>query len=133
MISEYDKQAYDFLKECNARISFELTARERNRDWGDGLYHNHYKVTITTLRGTMEDEFWDSAANTEKGKSPSAYDFLACMDPYIPDTFEEFCAEFGYDEDSRRAENIFRACQKEIADLHRVFTEDQLEKLAEIN
>lgn len=64
---------------------------------------------------------------------PSAYDVLASMSGYYPETFEDFCSEFGYDEDSIKAKETFEAVQKEELGLRRIFTTDQLEKLAEIN
>lgn len=36
------------------------------------------------------------------------------------DSFEDFAAEYGYDEDSRKAEAIYRACQKIRSDLRRL-------------
>lgn len=39
-------------------------------------------------------------------------------------TFEDFCGEFGYDTDSRKAEQIFRACQDTCAKLSAFFGAD---------
>lgn len=64
---------------------------------------------------------------------PKEYDILACLTKYDPGTFEDFCFEYGYDTDSRRAEIIYFLCQKEYKDLSRIFTAEQLEQLAEIN
>ena len=50
-----------------------------------------------------------------------------------PEDFESFCDEFGYDDDSRSAEQIWRACVKEYKQLTRIFTEKQMEELCEIN
>lgn len=64
---------------------------------------------------------------------PSAYDVLACLIKYDPGTFEEFCCEFGYNEDSRTAERIYVAVIKEYKQLERIFTAEQIEELREIN
>lgn len=64
---------------------------------------------------------------------PTAYDVLACLTKYDPGTFEDFCSEFGYDEDSRTAERIYYAVQKEYTQLARIFTAEQLEEMQEIN
>lgn len=64
---------------------------------------------------------------------PNAYDVLACITKYDPGTFENFCSEFGYDEDSRTAERIYFAVQKEYSQLARIFTPEQLEEMQEIN
>lgn len=63
---------------------------------------------------------------------PSEYDVLACLEKYDVGTFEDFCSEFGYDEDSRTAERIYIAVIKEYKDLTRIFTEEQMEELSEI-
>ena len=43
---------------------------------------------------------------------PSAMDILYCimLDNPRDESFENWCADLGYDEDSRRAERIYRAC-----------------------
>lgn len=64
---------------------------------------------------------------------PTAYDVLACMTKYDPGTFENFCSDLGYDEDSRTAEKIYIAVQKEYAQLAKIFTPEQLEEMQEIN
>ena len=63
---------------------------------------------------------------------PSEYNVLACLEKYDVGTFEDFCSEFGYDEDSRTAERIYIAVIKEYKDLTRIFTEKQMEELSEI-
>ena len=63
---------------------------------------------------------------------PNAYDILACLQKYDVGTFEDFCSEFGYDEDSMTAERIYIAVIKEYKDLTRIFTEEQMEELCEI-
>lgn len=65
--------------------------------------------------------------------TPNAYDVLACMTKYDPGTFEDFCCEYGYNEDSRTAEKIYFAVQKEYTQLARIFTPEQMEELQEIN
>lgn len=59
------------------------------------------------------------------------YSILCCihMDYYTPDTFEEFCSEFGYDEDSRKAEKTYLSCLKQSKKLKTVFSEDCIDYL----
>ena len=63
---------------------------------------------------------------------PNEYDVLACLEKYDPGTFEDFCSEFGYDEDSKTAERIYIAVIKQYKDLTKIFTEEQMEELSEI-
>jgi hypothetical protein len=49
-----------------------------------------------------------------------------------PETFEDFCDNFGYDTDSRKAEKVYRAVVREFEGMSRLFTEEELEQLQEI-
>lgn len=64
---------------------------------------------------------------------PTAYDVLTCLQRYDPGTFEEFCSEFGYDEDSKTADKIYIAVIREYKQLERIFTPEQMKELQEIN
>lgn len=47
-------------------------------------------------------------------------------------TFEEFCSEFDYNEDSIIAMKAYIGVIKEYKDLTRIFTEEQMEELQQI-
>jgi hypothetical protein len=66
------------------------------------------------------------------GNPPTEYDVLTCLTKYDPETFENFCSEFGYDEDSRKAEKTYKAVVKEWEKVSRFFTSEELEILQEI-
>ena len=68
-----------------------------------------------------------------KGEEPSLYDVLACLTTYDPGTFKDFCSEFGYDTDSRKAEKIYNAVEGEWLKVQSLFNDDELEILREIN
>lgn len=63
---------------------------------------------------------------------PTEYDILACVEKYGYDSFSDFCSEFGYSTDSISARETFLACGEEYTGLRRIFTEEQMEKLREI-
>ena len=65
-------------------------------------------------------------------KAPTAYSILSCLTKYDPRTFENFCSEYGYDEDSRAAEKTYQAVCKEWADVCKIWSDDEIEKLSEI-
>ncbi len=46
--------------------------------------------------------------------------------------FEDFCDNFGYDQDSIKALEIYKACQKNAKQLNNMFTQKQLEELREL-
>ena len=78
--------------------------------------------------------FWDSFNAMQKGESLRPYDVLASIrdDITCPDTFEDFCGEYGYDTDSRKALQIFRRVDRFAQRLRAFFTADEQEALAEI-
>lgn len=67
-----------------------------------------------------------------KGTPPTAYDVLACLEKYGYEDFEDFCATYGYDTDSRRAEKIFKAVQKEYDNVCKLWSDEEIEQLREI-
>ena len=72
--------------------------------------------------------------NHKKAKAKlTCYDVLACLTYYDPGSFQNFCDEYGYSNDSIRALKTYLAVQDEWENLRRIFTSEQLEELAEIN
>lgn len=84
---------------------------------------------FATNRDTGEKKL---IAEVRKAIEPSAYDILAALHPISSDTFEDFCAEFGYDTDSRRAEITYRACVEQDNHMRKLYTHDELDALQEI-
>lgn len=169
-MNEYVKQATEFLQKAHAEMKIEYVGLAINKEWKEKEKRCLYEITLTSPRGSMTFNFWDSIRNTEiktmtleayaekrhrvafssltqaekmqaskelaakkKAAVPSVYDVLACLTKCDPGTFENFCSDFGYDEDSRTAERIYFAVQKEYTQLTKLFTPEQMEELAEIN
>lgn len=65
-------------------------------------------------------------------KAPDEYSVLACLTKYDPGSFPDFCGEFGYDEDSRKAERIYNAVCDEYKNVAMLFNDNELELLQEI-
>ncbi len=169
-MSEYIKQATEFLQKANAEMKINFVGLAINKEWKENEKRCLYEITLASPRGSMVFDFWDSIRNAEikemtleayaekryrvpfsdltqaekmqanrelaakkKAAVPSVYDVLACLTKCDPGTFEDFCSEYGYDEDSRTAERVYFAVQKEYAQLARLFTSEQMEELADIN
>ena len=100
----------------------------KNDDPTESVYK---PISDTELKKEWQKESWGEHSQyskllIEKKKAFKAgllYSILTCirMDYATPDTFEEFCMEFGYDEDSRKAEKVFGLCKIKAAKLHKVF------------
>lgn len=68
-----------------------------------------------------------------KGAAPTVDEVLYCLasDAHgVKDnSFEEWCREYGYDDDSRKALRIFEACEETAQELERLFGTDLLNEL----
>ncbi|HSA77207.1 MAG TPA: hypothetical protein VLE02_06665 [Nitrosarchaeum sp.] len=94
---------------------------------------NIYHVYVTYNKKTISFKFGDSIHNTQMGIELDNESVLSTIvsDYYCPDNFSEFCSEYGYDEDSRKAEKTFRLCKLQSSKLHELFEDADIEKLNE--
>ena len=69
---------------------------------------------------------------SKQEKAPSAYTIITCLTKHDPGTFQDFCDNFGYDTDSRKAETTYHAVMKGYSDLSKIFSMEELEEMAEI-
>jgi hypothetical protein len=65
-------------------------------------------------------------------KTPSLYDILSCLTSYDPGSFSDFCDDYGYDTDSRKAHKLWEAVHEEYSNVSRIFA-GHMDELAEIN
>lgn len=106
------------------------TWEEKRKEGEPEPYRPHWRVTLSANGRAYTFDYFDSIKNgmeAPQPPAPSAYDILTCLTKYDPGTFGEFCAMFGYDTDSRRAESTWVAVCDEWRNLVRVFGEDALD------
>lgn len=149
-MNEYHEQAEKFLADNG--IKFRATLSDSKppawvNEAEDGKHGHHYRVTLS--RGEIPAwkaanqcqlnrlvfDFWGSIADAEAGKTDiHAYDVLACVsgDLSCPDTFKDFCGDYGYDTDSIKAKQMFTRCSNFAKRLRAFFTEQEQEQLQEI-
>lgn len=88
-----------------------------------------YKVTLKFQGRQISSPFFMGPAHTSE---PTAADVLYCLcsDARAGEqTFGEFCSDMGYDEDSRKAEQTWKACVS-IAPRLRRFLRDSFDEVA---
>jgi hypothetical protein len=160
--TEYDIQASDFLKATQTKITkryvghtkrlgdtrtaeFEVTIEPTGRrpwtfQFNDSIVNSYEVVDSRTHCGGFRR--WrpfnsvPTRFHMEKREShttPSDYSILACLSVCYADCLQDFCDEYGYDTDSVKARDMWLAVQDETAALRRMFTEEELEQLQEIN
>lgn len=145
-MSKYTEQADQFCEKHGVKIEWQLkyTALDDSLRHAriNGYYYPLYRdvsyVTIERKGETETFEFTNSVyvSNPKiKGqyKRPKGdnYSILACLQKSDPGTLEEFCSEFGYDTDSRKALEIYLAVQQEFKKVNRLF-HDVMDELQEI-
>lgn len=104
------------------------------------INHDGYSDGITVRKARREGarlafDFWGSVNDANNGEDPTAYDVLACIssDAYCPESFGDFCSEYGYEEDSRKAFQTFNRADRFAKRIRAFFSESELAALSEIN
>ena len=129
-MDDYEKQAEDFLNETGTKLSFKRMTEPRKDGFSCGGYD--YKVTIKRNDRSWTFAFSDSKNNIEKNINPTAYDVLACLQKYDVGSFEDFCDDFEYNNDSIKALKTYKAVKKEYNHVYNIFG-DVMDELEEIN
>jgi hypothetical protein len=128
-MTNYEKQAVKFAQKHGVKLFF----------IGDPQYKKHFAddkecryVFKCRLSRAGKSYTFDFGQSIQSGaEKPSIYDILTCLQKYDVGDFENFCSEFGYDTDSRKAEGIYKAVCKEFEAVERLFS-DVIEELQEI-
>lgn len=174
-LTDYDKQAIDFLHKCNVQFKAEFIKHAKHFA-DDKEPRDIYKLTLTRDKRAVSFEFGQSTAksgfyytigvqksilprelmgkrglgtyiktklnwsflNNDKSDKihypeiPSEYDLLATLQKYEVGTLEDFCDEFGYDINSKKAEKIYEAVCDEYAKVCMIFNDEEMSELQEI-
>ena len=125
---EYGAQARNFAERNGVKL---YVIRE---DYGyyfpdDDRQRSIYEMKLTRNGKSYKFTFGQSIADT--GKFPTYYDVLATLTKSDPYSFEDFCADYGYDEYSRKAYQTYKAVKKEYEAVERLFG-DVMPELEEI-
>ena len=120
---------FDFSQSCHDSFSKTEVAGYRRKPLDPkDFYYLAIKETLETGDAKHSFPFILHYERTP----PSDYSILACLTTYDPGTFEDFCGDFEYDTDSRKAERTYFAVQKEYQNLRSMFSESELVLMAEI-
>ena len=148
--AEFLKNDYHFKDDKDKRDIYKITLKRGNRKYsfkfGQSIMNSQYyqdkaiKERTYTLNGgcrtgnykILDIESYKPYLNLIKGKEPKLYDILTCLQKYEVGTFEDFCDEFGYDNDSISAKKTYKAVSKEYDKMCTLFNNDELEVLTYI-
>ncbi len=144
--AEFLKNGLYFDGDKEPRDIYTITLKRGNREFkfkfGNSL-NNSVKYKAYTPEGikTTNDQNeakkfkakYHEVVRNKKFKEPSAYDVLASLTKYEVDSFKDFCDNYGYEEDSRKAEKIYNAVVEEWNNIKMLYSDLEIEKLQEIN
>ena len=138
-----------FQDEEEKRDIYEITLNRGNRSYlftfGQSIQNSRRYVDKQTkqeyfcdgkslnYKTQVSEKYLKNYCKEKPGKYPKQYDVLSCLEKCDPDTFENFCSDFGLDSDSRKAEKLFLACKNQYDNLCKLFSDDEMNELQEIN
>lgn len=144
---EDDKEERDIYK-----VTISKGGRSMSFDFGQSINASGKYIIVDSNNGYLRGQKIANDAGLKKAKSayvgsgfykfyqenksysvPSAYDVLACLQKYEVGNFENFCQDFGYDTDSRKAEKVYKAVLDEYKNLCTLFDVEEMQQLQEIN
>jgi hypothetical protein len=126
--SEYEQQANSIAEKHGIVLS--VLDKEFKKYFTDDK-EERWVFDLKLIRNKKSYTFTFGQSLNAGSKSPNMYDVLSCLTKYDPGTFEDFCSEYGYEEDSRSAEKTYKAVCKEWKSVENLFS-DILEELQEI-
>lgn len=119
----------DFIEQH--AITADVVAADTNPHMDDDrLPMDHWRVTLRRPRSKMTVYF--SMGRGHNGKEPTVGAVLDCLasdSSNIGDSFEDWCADYGYDTDSRKALRTFNMCRRQAERLRKFLGTDAYEAL----
>jgi hypothetical protein len=125
----YQKQAQDFATKYGVKLFI------NNVNYGKHFQDDkerRYIFNCTIKRNGKQYTFNFGQSIAQGDEEPTMYDILTCLEKYESVDFEDFCSNYGYDNDSIKALNTYKAVSREYKAVHRLFG-DIMEELQEIN
>lgn len=129
---DYNEEMKKILKQ-NDIIVRKIFITQSFPKWDKENLHNQYKIILTRKNKQIQFDYWQSYYNTLYNKKPTTYDVIACLEWYPIYDFDDFCCNFGYDNDSISAFEIYKECQKQQKELFEIIPEKEIrEQIQEI-
>ena len=132
MDNEYNERAELFLKKTETTFKAEFVGNKPHFI-GEKINRDVYKITLKRGERKCVFEFGQSINNTGK---PTPYDVLACLTKKDVGTFEDFCADFGYDTnydtDSINAKKEYDAVINEWNNVKMLWSDKEIVELQQI-
>lgn len=152
IISEFLKNDYYFKNDTNKRDIYLVTITRGRRsfsfNFGQSVIDSQYyqdKIPERTYSLCGKSRTGNYSINDlnkyqsggqqltlKKGKTPTEYAILACFTKSDPGSLEDFCSDFGYNADSKTADEIYEAVKQEWKNVQTIWTDEEISELQEI-
>lgn len=153
-IVKFKEHGFHFDDDKDTRDIYTITIKRNSReytfDYGQSINDSGFYVMVGKRRTDIDRYYLDSKNlfsvakkvnwdfnrkfdKIHKPIAPNAYSVLACMTKYDPGDFKNFCDDYGYDTDSKKAEKVYDAVFDEWLNMQRIFSNEELEAMSEIS
>lgn len=124
----YQQQANEFATKNGIKLKINFS--KYGKHFADDKESRYiFNCTLSRNRKKYTFNFGQSIATGNE--APTMYDLLTCLEKYENANFEDFCSNYGYDNDSIKALKTYKAVSKEYKNVFRLFG-DIMEELQEI-
>jgi len=123
------KYTFNFGQSINASGEWDGHKHLCMNRYGKTKFTNSEALSSSKMNERTSGDIWKN----KNFSKPRMYDILACLQKYDVGTFEDFCGEFGYNTDSRKAEKIYNAVCEEYKQIAMLFNDEEIELLQMIN
>lgn len=135
---EKSRQEYYIFQHFHMEYSTRYLGRQKRDGWECFAYTITLKSIIHPNPATFTNNFYTGIGHalkeTQQPYAPLPFSVLSSI--YLDDpkgaTFDDWCAEFGYDTDSRKALSMYLQCQEQTTKFRRAFPHVNLEEHEEI-
>ena len=102
------------------------------------MYCNQFSVSVQTNRAKVFFKFSGSHNDYVNGiidLDPEKFVLYCFISDAVAakESFEDFCNEMGYDTDSRKAEKIYKECEKSLVKLQKIYSGDVYDLVNTLN
>jgi len=118
------------IKASDIKFSFKRGTAVAKSDWQKTATNYEVKLTFEGRRMTVQ--WWAGSLAGE----PTLFDVLysLCSDSFgVDESFEDWAGDYGYDEDSREAERIYKAVKRQAERFQNLVGEDAYDFLVSMD
>lgn len=129
------------------KVTLSYEGRQYTTSYKTGLGHRKPAFGVKVRRGIGSDKYYTERLPDMDAKRAAKGGLTVPQDPKIADvlssllldasgsddrSFEEWCDDFGYDADSRKALEVYLACQKSAVEIRRLLGTKLMDELSQL-